>query len=791
MSFTNKIKEFFRLEGKDKEVVPPSKRTDAKKERILSILYIGVAILFITILLYPSRPVFYADLSVGEVAPRNIKAPYDFYYEDRISTEEKKYQVEFQSPPVYDYDVNQRDRLIDRSDFLFKEVDKIKADNKLSLEEKEKKVSELYQGKFASKGVQALLSLPSLQPLRNGVKGLLSMTMSKVVYEDADLLYYKDRGGILVLKLGQKGKKPEREFKNFVALEQAKSYINSSAKMIFPQRPEQGALAAEIANVLIEPNLTFNKRASEEQKEIIRKQVEPVKVLIQKGEMIVREGERVQEEHLQKLRALKITSSQSNLWVTAGMLLLVSLVFLGFYLYIKKFQQELGFNSQQVLLFSSIFLVCTLIYRIFYYLVKVLSSQTTSLSLSSLQYCLPLALGGVLLAILFNIRLAIVGSVITGIFATIIVGGSFYYFIFSLAGAVVGAFSLTKYEQRTALIRSGLLIALANVYVVITINLLQQRLSTESFLYDLGMSFTSGILVIIFASGILPPLEHFFGKTTDIKLIELSNLSHPALKQLIISAPGTYHHSIMVGSMAEAAAEAIGVNPLLSRVSAYFHDIGKVNKPAYFIENQMDSENRHDRLAPSMSSLILMSHLKEGLEMAQRYKLPAPIIDILRQHHGTSLITFFYQKARSQLKPNLEEINEADYRYPGPKPQTKEAAIVMLADAVEAASRTLTDATPARVQGLVQRIINNIFIDGQLDECNLTLKDLHSIAKSFVHILTAVFHHRVDYPGVKLQDFKKKEEDADLDKKGVREGKGKLTPVKKDRAEDIKRLGAS
>jgi len=311
--------------------------------------------------------------------------------------------------------------------------------------------------------------------------------------------------------------------------------------------------------------------------------------------------------------------------------------------------------------------------------------------------------------------------------------------------------------------------------------------------YDLTACLANGALVALFASTLLPVLEYLFGTATDLKLLELSNLNRPLLKQLMKTAPGTYHHSLMLAELAEAAAEAIGANPLVCRVGAYYHDIGKVKKPAYFIENQMDAMNRHDKLSPSLSSLIVISHVKDGIEMALEHRLPAAIVDLIPQHHGTRLVTYFYERAKESQDPDLGEVKEEDYRYPGPKPQTREAAILMVADAVEAADRTLTDPTPARVLGLVQRIVNNIFIEGQLSECDLTLKDLHQIARAMVRILTAVHHHRVDYPGYKFEEVKKKEGekrgDGDTDSKRAKEEAGRSVPSKTGGGEDLIRLG--
>ena len=243
-------------------------------------------------------------------------------------------------------------------------------------------------------------------------------------------------------------------------------------------------------------------------------------------------------------------------------------------------------------------------------------------------------------------------------------------------------------------------------------------------------AFIGGVLVGVIATGLMPLIEMTFGYTTDIKLMELANLDQPLLRELMVQAPGTYHHSVIVSNMVEASARAIGANPLLAKVAAYYHDIGKIKKPLYFIENQGGRGNRHEKLAPSMSALILIAHVKDGVELAKQAKLGREIIAIIKQHHGTSLIMFFYGKAKERAEKKGDksiQVKEEDFRYPGPRPQTKEAGLVMLADVIEAASKTLVDPTPARIQGMVQKIMNKIFSDGQLDECELTLKDLHAI----------------------------------------------------------------
>jgi putative nucleotidyltransferase with HDIG domain len=308
----------------------------------------------------------------------------------------------------------------------------------------------------------------------------------------------------------------------------------------------------------------------------------------------------------------------------------------------------------------------------------------------------------------------------------------------------------------------------------------------------LGVLFAlaGGIQIGILATGLAPVMEVVFDLTSDIRLLELVNLERPILRQLMLVAPGTYHHSIIVGNMVEAAAEKIGANPLLAKAAAYYHDIGKVKKPTYFVENQLGGENKHEKLAPSMSSLILQAHVKDGVELARQNKVSQHIIDIIRQHHGTSFMVYFYNKAKQQAT-NPHMVNSEDYRYPGPRPQTKEAGLVLLADQVEAASKTLLDPTPARIQGLVQKIINNVFADGQLDECELTLKDLHEIAKSFIKILSGIFHHRIEYPHSAEKVSEKKKTSEDLDKQPAEKNTPRLVKDQEKSREDLKRLGLS
>jgi putative nucleotidyltransferase with HDIG domain len=494
------------------------------------------------------------------------------------------------------------------------------------------------------------------------------------------------------------------------------------------------------------------------------------------------------------LATIRILSSNLPLPLGAlsllGLFLQVAFLLGALYAYIRALQPKEVRRPRSLVLLGAILLVVLLLNRYALVVITSLHQSFPHIPFPAMRAALPVPLGGVLLTVLFNARLAFAGSLVLTVLMGIMLAAPIDYVLFAFVGCLVSVFTLAGRQRRTAFFRAGGVLGLANAYILVALACVNGTMNALPAEVVGGL--LNGAIVAVLATGLLPLLEHSFGRTTDFTLLELSNLNEPILKHLVLVAPGTYHHCIMVGALAEAAAEAVGANALLSRVGAYYHDIGKTRHAAYFIENQSDALNRHDKLAPSLSRAIVMSHVKEGVEMARAYGLPEVLVDLIPQHHGTRLMTYFYQRAKEKADPNLQEVKEEEYRYPGPKPQTREAAILMLADAVEAAAHTLTDPTPARIQGAVQKIINGIFGDGQLDECDLTLRDLHRIANSFVRILTGIFHHRVDYPGIQLQDFgKKRNENGDQPPKPAKEGPRRDAMAKKGGGKGAVRAGAT
>lgn len=479
---------------------------------------------------------------------------------------------------------------------------------------------------------------------------------------------------------------------------------------------------------------------------------------VNKGEVIVQAGYRVSDRAariLDEIARREGIGSRNSAYL--GLTLLILLIFYIYYRDIKRYSPALITDTRKTFLLAFLLLITIIVSQFSKYVLSLVGDKLP-LDTITIGFALPVSAGAMLVCLLFDFHIALGFSFIVSILLGILFQGDPFIPVYYFLGSIVAALSVVHCKKRTAVLRAGALTGLVNLISIVAIDLYRGEL-LERGVYDLSAGFLSGLVVSMIVSVSLPFFEALFDIATDIKLLELLDPNQPLLKELIFKSPGTYHHSIVIGNLAEAAAEAIGENPLLARVGAYYHDVGKIRKPEYFIENQRISENKHDRLMPSMSSLIIASHVKDGVEVAREHKLPSTVIDIIQQHHGTSLITYFYQKAK-ELQP-LIKIAEGDYRYAGPRPRTKIAAIVMLSDSVEAASRTLDDPTPQRIQALTNSVITRIFLDDQLGKCDLTLKDLRDISRCFNLILTGIFHHRIDYPGMNFLGEKKRSEHRD------------------------------
>ena len=486
--------------------------------------------------------------------------------------------------------------------------------------------------------------------------------------------------------------------------------------------------AVLLGRQLIQPNLVLNTEKVNEARDQAVQNVEPVQIM--QGEIIIRKGDVVRTEHINLMRDVGLLKTGRDYAALAGRTLLVLAMAALMIVYLHQNRLRILENNALLGLLGSVVLTVLLLGRLF-----------SMPAWPEAVYLNPSALVGLLLTLLIDAKVASMAAVVTAVLLGVISGFSWPVGTLALVGGLTAVLSVTKVSQRGDLMRAGFIVGGANVLLMMALGLASKD---TGLIVNSYLGLISGVLASIVAIGVLPYLESAFKITSSIRLLELSNHNHPLLRRLMLEAPGTYHHSILVGNLAEAAAEAVGADGLLARVGAHYHDIGKLKRPYFFVENQVGKDNPHDKIAPSLSTLIVTSHVKDGLELAGEYKLPDVVTQFIAQHHGTDLVRFFYHRATEASEDNTVE--EKDFRYPGPKPHGKEVAIVSLADAVEAAVRSLSKPTPGKIEGLVRKIIKDRLNSGQLDESDLTFQDMDRIANAFVKVIMGMFHTRVEYP---------------------------------------------
>ncbi len=466
-------------------------------------------------------------------------------------------------------------------------------------------------------------------------------------------------------------------------------------------------------------------------------------ITIKKGEIVVREGERITEDHVKKLTSARNHAAFGVFPIRRflSLFLLLFLCLTAVYEFADRNIRKFVLSEKDLIFATSLTALTIITLKVALSLFEHFIPNTLSVSI----FIVPVFFFGMIMRIVLFSEAALIFSAVFAVTAGFLFESNTILVLYVFLGNILASYFSERCENRNTILKAGLFTGLIMAFLVLLSDIFLGH-SLSDLPLKIGLIVLSGIGSSFIALGLLPVIEHLFDCTTDIKLLELANLEHPLLEEMMVNAPGTYHHSIVVGNLAKAAAEKIGANPLLSRVAAYYHDIGKLKMPHYFVENRQGFEDAHKTLTPSMSALIIHGHVKEGIELAERYRLGTKIKNIIQQHHGTSVVSYFYNRAKGLEDPSLHVVEENDFRYAGPKPQTREAGIIMLADAVEAASRTLDDPTPKRIETHVQNIIERIFLDGQLDECELTLKDLFAIQRSFTAIMLGIFHHRVEYP---------------------------------------------
>ncbi len=731
--------------------------------------------LIFTIILYPSLLIKKHIYELGDIAEHDIKAPREFFIEDPEATDSNRQRAVEGVLTLYDYDselatslnVGVKQAFADLRSVIkeFREKQAVEGsgenlssspslpfNNDILLHEKTWLVKPDFETKIGIKVSDGAYKILMQEEFSEEIANLITEIISKIlengVVTNKAILLKEAEKGVVLRDVSTKKEKVVVNLKQFYGLDQAKTMVRVVGQpLLMDLSYNLRNLVVDIVQDLVQPNITLNRSETEERKKRAASEIKPTLYKIKAGEMLLREGERVTQVQLLKLKALEAQTRKEHVIASSigAAMIILCLLITTYILHMQQDKLKIDNHNKNLLFIASVLIAFFFFATAGGSLSESLASKTSSsITIPAMMYGLPLASGAMIICVFMGFELAIPFATVLAIGTAVIFQNKFELFFYFLISGTMAAHWVKNCRERKVFIKAGAKLSLLNVALVTAIEVYLAEFSWIKLLWDWAFAFMGGIGAGIVTAGLIPLIEIAFAYTTDIKLLELANLDQPILRRLMIEAPGSYHHSVIVGSMVEAAASEIGANPLLAKVCGYYHDIGKIKKPLYFIENQTDGRNKHDKLEPSMSSLILISHIKDGVEIAKEYKLGQVIIESIKQHHGTSLITYFYDKAKQRKGDDAVKID--DYRYPGPRPQTTEIALVMLADVIEAASRTLANPTPSRIQGLVQNLINNIFSDGQLDDCELTLKDLHKIAKSFNKILNGIHHHRIEYP---------------------------------------------
>jgi putative nucleotidyltransferase with HDIG domain len=661
----------------------------------------------LSIHLWPGR----VALQIGETARETIVAPRTIRYEDTAQTRVLREAAAAEVPPQFDPDPGAWAQAREKVHRIYDALDRAARQN--------------------------AGTASSAESLRRDIGGVVEDSVVIALLQQSPDARQKARARSLALLERAMGRPiPDQPG----APRRAREEVAGDAALSPSSAPLDRAVAL-VAAAAITPNQIYNRKETERQRAGAREKVPPQMQRLYAGSVVIRAGEKVRQEHLDKLAALGLQSERPSVLAVGVITLLVALLIVFVTAYLSRFHAALYRDTPRL------FLLCVLV-LISVVGLKIGSMLLGGLSLTGVHFgylgMMCVASSGMAIALLLSPTVATPIVALLAVASGLILGNELRFTVITLASSLVGIVAVADLRNRGDLLRATLLLCLANVLVITLVGQLERDTPGELLMSALWGG-VSGLFAVALFWIAVAAFEKPFGVTTHLRLLELSDPAAPLLQEFRLQAPGTYAHSLMVGSLAHAAAEAIGADGLLVRVAAYYHDIGKMSRPEFFIENQANAENVHDRLSPSMSALVLVSHVKDGVEMARDLGLPSRVCEVIEQHHGTSLMKYFYHRATGGVEdPTLE----AQFRYAGPKPQSKEAAILMLADTVEAASRVLDKPTPARIRDFVARMVEEKRADGQLDECDLTLRDLKKIQDVFARTLSGALHARIEYPGV-------------------------------------------
>ncbi len=741
--------------------------------RLLRLLLIAVVSTGAAWLLVPAGAARLPGLeALGTPAAATVKADRDYDIVDPDATARRRAEATEAERPVYLLDEGAADEASARVHAAFElmreagapssrhsgrdagEVERRSAArdaffSRLQVLVRDEDLSALAQARFGEGIEQEVAALA-----RHGLEG--------IVVGDVALLAAERERGFVVRALRDGALQRERVVTD-VALARdvatATEEVARTAQVRLGREPAALRLAVQrVATAMIRPTLVHDQVETARRRDEAAARVKPVVIPVKRGEKIIGDGERIEKRHLLVFDGMR-TQRQGEVLARArfGAGALVALMVALLWRFARRNLQRFRPARRDALLLATLLVGTFALGFVGFAIADAVRERFPSLRSASLEYLVPFAAGAMLVRQVLAAETALLFAVAAGLAAGLLAGQSMPYALYATFTSVAAAGLVAGQRDRSGLFRAGLGVGLVGVALAIAIGLFAGKGPGDVALAALAALAGGALLLPVTVVGVLPIVEGAFGYVTDVKLLELANLNHPALKELIVQAPGTYHHSILMGSLVEAAAQAIGANPLLARVCAYYHDLGKIRNPLFFAENQR-GENRHDHLAPSMSALIVKRHVTDGLELAHHWRIPRLVSDTIPQHHGTRHVGYFWAKAqrgadegtiRSAQGDGARRgvaVEEALFRYPGPKPQSREAALVMIADACEASSRALEDPSGDALRGLVSKRINEVFSEGQLDDCELTLRDLNAIAAAMVCALEAIYHTRPEYP---------------------------------------------
>ncbi len=727
-------------------------------------LYLFVFVLLLSYLLsyVPSKSLRVPEQ--GEIASSDIIAPDTLTIVDKETTEKRRIEAADAIPAVYAFNANVfpnteekiREFFSAGRGFLEKRITAQSKTNFLT------QAFEVYGLEIPAGILDALIKYEFSTAVEENLINLIGkISMNFIITSKNLFLRGEPQKGLIVIT--NEGTESSLNVTDILDIKEAKERLSDEVeKLDLPQ--SEKTLLQNLSHLFISQNIFYDQVATQVKQEQARASVEDIFYTIKKGKVILRKGDEVTQEAIKQIEIINQNlRSIPTWWINfTGTFLLFGLLFVTLWYYLKSFLgSKEAFTSY--LMMGLLLVVSLLFYKLASFLADTFSQSSNFFLLSSAEsykYAFPFQFGVLLFAFLISSPVALIFAVINSLLVGYLFKTNIEIMIFCLIGGFAAIYGIKYYgrQDRTSTFRTGLLlIAPINIFLIITFHLIKERLiPIGQFSSDLLMGLLGGLLSAALAFLFLPVFEHLFGFVTQARLHELTNSELPIFRQMAIEAPGSYHHSLIVASLAEAAAEELKLDPLLVKAGALYHDIGKVKRPEYFIENRTRNPDMHKDLKPAMSALVILNHVKEGAEMAKKLKLPRKIREIIETHHGKSLVRYFFEKAKDTYDPEMQEIGEESYRYPGPLPKKKESALVMLADAVEAASRSLKSPSKANLKKVISDIFNNTLQDGQLDDCDISIKELRTTADSFLDTLYTIYHPRVEYPGFEFEMKKKK-----------------------------------